>query len=680
MMASIQPAMSADDFSSYKKGKFTELKTSIGTLTAADGHAAISNKSADQQQGSLHLQGGENKEVVIELSREARRKDLLHLTFQGERWTRSAPFDFQVDGRINGRWKKIYDGNKLATGGFSEPIRIDLKQKRYEAFRFKSTTKDGSGVLIDNLHIGENKAMKVTSVTSTQHQIPALINKEHNVVLHIVVNAEGARDIDTLEAIKLNTSGTTDLEDIKAFTLLSTGSSGSFKPGSATVIGTPKVSDELVFQDKIELTDGANHFWLTATLNDRANLANRVDVTASKLKFKRSGVVSPTDPADNGITQRIGYSVVTGGKNVRRPDGSMMPCRLVRIPGMVTTNKGTLLAVYDLRWKQGGDLPGDIDVGLSTSTNGGQTWLPARPIMDMKRWGDQPENKNGVGDPAILVDRKTGHIYCVALWAHGLSSGWYWGISKPGMDPKDTGQVVLSKSEDDGVTWSAPINITEQIKDPKWSLLLQGPGAGITLRDGTLVFAAQFQEPENKRKARSSIIYSKDGGKTWQIGTGVPHDQETTEAQVVELDDGRLMINCRISSGGRAVYTTTDLGKTWTKHPTTGGHVFNMTGCMASILRYSSVKDGDDQSILLFSGPADGGKKRRTRMSVRYSLDEGDSWSEPYLLDELGGAYSCLSLIGKGPKQDIGIIYEGSQSNMSFERLTLDELMNAGKK
>jgi len=668
----------ADSFSSYKQGNFTSLETPNGIISAETGNAAIDKKSVDTAPGSLRLLGGENKSFTITLSDKLRRAELLHLTFQGERWTRAAPFEFSVEAKQDGRWKQIYDGNGLRAGGFSEPIKIDLKHKRYEAFRFTSTTKDGSGVLIDNLRVGENKSMAITGVEVKQHQIPALIAKEHNVLLHITINAEGARNVDTLEALQFITDGTTDLDDVEAFSLYSTGNSSTFETIGNPPVDAPKVGEELVFQQEVPLVDGPNHLWLVAQLKDDAKLSHRVDATLTKLKFARAGIVAPPNTA-NDITQRIGYNVVTGGQSLTRPDGSQMPCRLVRIPGMVTTNNGTLLAVYDMRWKQGGDLPGDIDVGLSASTTGGQSWLPARPIVDMKTWGDQPENKNGAGDPAILVDRKTGHIYCLALWAHGLSSGWYWGISKPGLDPKDTGQVVMVKSEDDGATWSEPVNITKQIKDPAWSLLLQGPGAGISMRDGTLVFAGQFQEPSNGRKARSTIIYSKDHGKTWQIGTGVPHDQETTEAQVVELDDGSLMLNCRISAGGRAVYTTKDLGKTWTKHPTTGSHVFNMTGCMASILRYSSVKDGDDQSILLFSGPVDGGKKRRTHMSVRYSLDEGETWSAPYLLDELGGAYSCLTLIGDGPKKDIGIIYEGSQSNMCFERLTIDELMNATK-
>ena len=137
------------------------------------------------------------------------------------------------------------------------------------------------------------------------------------------------------------------------------------------------------------------------------------------------------------------------------------------------------------------------------------------------------------------------------------------------MTPEETGQLMLVSSDDDGRTWSDPVNITKQVKDPKWRFVLQGPGKGITLRDGTLVFPAQFRgenEEPVSGKPFSTLIYSKDRGQTWQIGTGVKI--ETTEAQLVELGDGSIMINCRDNRGGsRSVYTTRDLGKTWQEHP-----------------------------------------------------------------------------------------------------------------
>ncbi|MBQ2091387.1 MAG: exo-alpha-sialidase, partial [Bacteroidales bacterium] len=81
-----------------------------------------------------------------------------------------------------------------------------------------------------------------------------------------------------------------------------------------------------------------------------------------------------------------------------------------RIPGLVTSNAGTLVACYDIRHNNSLDLQEDIDIGVSRSTDGGRTWGPMIVAMDMGTWGGRPQGENGIGDPAILVDRQTGRI------------------------------------------------------------------------------------------------------------------------------------------------------------------------------------------------------------------------------------------------------------------------------
>ena len=165
-----------------------------------------------------------------------------------------------------------------------------------------------------------------------------------------------------------------------------------------------------------------------------------------------------------------------------------------RIPGLATSNKGTLLGVYDVRHNNSADLQEYVEIGLSRSTDGGQTWEKMRIPMSFGEHEGLPKAQNGVGDPAILVDRKTGTIWIIAAWTHGMGNGRAWWNSQPGMDMHHTAQLMLVKSDDDGKTWSEPINITEQVKDPSWYFLLQGPGRGISMDDGTLVFASQYIE------------------------------------------------------------------------------------------------------------------------------------------------------------------------------------------
>ncbi|MSU48693.1 MAG: exo-alpha-sialidase [Opitutus sp.] len=160
-----------------------------------------------------------------------------------------------------------------------------------------------------------------------------------------------------------------------------------------------------------------------------------------------------------------------------------------RIPGLATTPTGTLIAVFDLRHASSGDLPGDIDVGTMRSTDAGKTWSQMRTILDFDK--NVPGARgNGVGDPCVLVDHETHTIFVAALWSKGERG---WAGSGPGLSPDETGQLAIVKSTDDGLTWSAPINLTAQVKDPRWRLCFNRPGAGIQLRDGTLVMPAQFR-------------------------------------------------------------------------------------------------------------------------------------------------------------------------------------------
>lgn len=337
-----------------------------------------------------------------------------------------------------------------------------------------------------------------------------------------------------------------------------------------------------------------------------------------------------------------------------------------RIPGLVTTKKGSLIAVYDMRRNGAVDLQEDVDIGMSRSTDGGTTWEPMKVIMDMGEWGGLPENQNGIGDPSVLVDENTGTIWVAAVWAHGHPGERNWWASKPGISPKTTSQFMLTKSEDDGLTWSEPINITGQIKDPKWHLVLQGPGKGITMSNGTLVFPAQFKD-ENEMP-HSTIIYSSDKGDTWKIGTGAKPN--TTESQVVELEDGSLMLNMRDNRGGsRSVYTTDNMGETWEEHPTSRGALIEPV-CMASLIKHTYRGN----EYLLFSNP--NSVERRENMTIKLSNDLGDTWPEEYqvLLDSGSGrGYSCMTSIDE---ETIGILYEGSQADLVFQRIKIADLLN----
>ena len=345
-------------------------------------------------------------------------------------------------------------------------------------------------------------------------------------------------------------------------------------------------------------------------------------------------------------------------------------CHTFRIPAMVVTNKGTLLAVYDMRYNSRRDLQGHMDIGLSRSTDGGETWARPVPIMDMKKFGGLPEDQNGCSDPNILVDRKTGEILVSAVWTHGKpgTHQWVGKGSEPGHSIHKSSQFMMVRSKDDGLTWSEPENWTKRLKDPKWCLFAPAPGNGINLMDGTLVMPTQGRDATGF--PFSNLMWSKDHGKSWTLSS--PARDNTTECSVAELKDGSLMLNIRDNrnrkdkskTNGRAVSVTKDMGKTWKVHSSDHGALPEPV-CMASLISHD-LKDG--RRVLFFSNP--NSKYKREKMTVRMSLDQGKTWPKSILLDQKGGAYSSLAMVND---RTLGILYESSVADMVFQKIKLSE-------
>ena len=341
-----------------------------------------------------------------------------------------------------------------------------------------------------------------------------------------------------------------------------------------------------------------------------------------------------------------------------------------RIPGLVTTPKGTLIAVYDVRYANSYDLQADIDVGMSRSTDGGRTWEPMRIVLDMGEWGGKPQVENGIGDPSVLVDPSSGRIFVLGTWTHGIPGQRAWTAVGQGMEPDETAQLMLTTSDEDGRTWSAPRNLTRQIKQPEWYFTFQGPGRGIVMADGTLVFPMQFINTE--KIPSSTVMVSRDGGETWEMGT--PARSNTTESQVAEIEPGVLMLSMRDNRGtGRAVALSMDYGKTWTEHPRSGWLPDPV--CMASILQVPAAENVLGIDLLLFSNPADG--RDRKNMTIRASLDKGMTWlpqNELCIDDGYSWGYSCLTMVDA---ETVGILYESSTCHILFEAVPLREIVPA---
>lgn len=501
--------------------------------------------------------------------------------------------------------------------------------------------------------------------------LPILRGKEENFVLSWDFEVKNTNIPIYLKELTFDLEGTEDVDDFATFEMEYHNAQES--PLQFGSVQQAQVGSILTFKDKVKLVKGKNTFRLKCKLSPTANIRNHLDIRPTAMMIGGKSYEVNIAP----IQRKLGIALLQHGQN---------KVHTYRIPGLVTTNKGTLIAVYDMRRSSDKDLQGDIDVGMSRSTDGGQTWHDADVIIDMGEYGRKPEKLNGVGDPSILYDASTHTIWVAALWTHGMSEkdmAW-WG-SKEGILPKETGQLVLVKSTNDGKTWSEPYNITSQIKNPKWQLLLQGPGKGIAVGDSLLIFPAQFKEEiaetaidGGKYTPFSTIIYSKDKGKTWQIGAGAKSN--TTEAQVIALNDGTLMLNMRDdrnskdkgATNGRAVAVTSDLGVTWTPHAASNSALI-ASNCMASIIKEEFLLEDEKKTLVLFSNPAS--KTKRVDMSIKISTDDAQTWSptNTTLIDAgEGRGYSCLT---KVDDEHIGILYEGSGADLVFQVFHINELL-----
>jgi sialidase-1 len=312
----------------------------------------------------------------------------------------------------------------------------------------------------------------------------------------------------------------------------------------------------------------------------------------------------------------------------------------LRIPAICITKAGTLLAFAEGR--EGGDA-GDIDTILRRSEDGGKTWSPIQVV-----WSD---GANTCGNPAPVVDYETGTVW--------LFNTWNLGSDREGaiMDGSsgNVRRAYLSKSDDDGRTWSKPVEMPH-LRKPEWRWYATGPCHGIQLtrgaHQGRLVVPAnnsdRIMSKNREQSYRSHIIYSDDHGQTWTLG-GVL-EPLTNESTVVELCDGSLMQNMRSYHGKhcRAVAVSRDGGVTFEKVYL--DEALQSPVCQGNILRYSWPEDG--RGRIVFSSP---GGKGRTDMTLRISYDDGATWEAERVIYAGPSAYSNLV---KLPDGQLGLLYE----------------------
>ncbi len=512
-------------------------------------------------------------------------------------------------------------------------------------------------LLLSSLAVGEASAD--VSAVARQRVHPVLIRNDRNSLLEIVIETDEKEVF--LYSLTFSLAGTDDTGDIERLRVFAPGEKQNHAT-AATFGESLAPADEVVFRGNIRLRQGTNVFWLSCRLKPNANLNHKVDAECTGIETTAGPVVS--HDATPGIRKRIGIALR------RHFDDDV---HTYRIPALATTPDGTLLCVYDMRRRAGRDLQEDIDIGLLRSTDHGQTWEPQRVIMDMHEYGDLPQEQNGCSDPGIVVDPKTGEVFVAAVWTWGRPGTHQWQIggSEAGFEIGKTAQFLMVRSRDDGKTWTEPENMTRQLKQEDWILFAPSPQQGIALSDGTLIMPGQGRDEQDRHF--SNLMISRDHGTSWTLSK--PASYDNTECQAVLLGDGSIMLNCRSEQPTkfRTIAVTSDRGRTWRSHETNRKDIIE-PNCNGSTYRFNYQHRGKQRHVLLFANPHS--QTGRDHHTIQVSFDDGRTWPERYhlLLDAGRGAgYPSLSRAGD---RHVGIVYEGSQSQLVFERLSLNELLD----
>lgn len=320
----------------------------------------------------------------------------------------------------------------------------------------------------------------------------------------------------------------------------------------------------------------------------------------------------------------------------------------IRIPSVVVTKKGTVLAFAEGRLKATDQAENDIV--SKRSTDGGRTWSPLHLLHD--------DGANSLNNPTVVQEQQSGRIF---LWYQRIPAHLKEHDAKiaTGLDGPDIYRNFILTSDDDGVTWSAPQDVTATTKRPqRATTIASGPGVGIQLVRGP--HKGRLVIPFNEGPFgiwQNYAVFSDDAGKTWTYGEDVPGaivasgKSQINEVQMAELSDGRVRLDSRQFAGAKVRRTAIshDGGTTWS--PIVELPELTDPSCMAGLLRYS-FDDAAGKGRLLHTGPD---SPKREHGTVWLSTDDGVTWPVKRELWPGGFAYSVPVKLADGA---VGVLFE----------------------
>ncbi|MBR5781445.1 MAG: exo-alpha-sialidase [Bacteroidales bacterium] len=457
-------------------------------------------------------------------------------------------------------------------------------------------------------------------------------------ILKAMVQYKDGGDSVDLQSIKLNLDGTTRIADVAEVKVYTSGledyANNRFHDNASLIGSCAPQSGDFVCELDGQLLKGINYLWLAVRVANNAVEGNFIDMSCLEITTAE-GTYTVKNTSPSGKRE-----VILARTTLLRP-GDYNSTNY-RIPAVITAKNGDVVAVTDKRKYNNGDLPEDIDIVCNVSSDGGHTWTEPYTMAYGTGYG------KGFGDCALALTNDENGIIAAFVGGPG-----FWGST-----PTNPLRMYISRSNDNGMTWTEPEDITHHIygaecDDPErknWLGGFFGSGNGLLTSTGRIMFVVAMRENDSKEAVCNHAVYSDDNGLTWKVSGRASVGGD--EAKVTELVDGRILMSIR-HGGYRWYNISEDGGMTWQATTSEWTEIY-APACNGDLIRYTSVNDGDDKNRLLHSVPVGDSRKNVT---VYISYDEGETWTAGRCVVPYNSAYSSLCIL---PDNTIGLYVEES--------------------